>query len=295
MVRSLSLVMVLTLLSPAALAKRGRARGIATFTRSGAPNIQAQSAEVVDLTTGEELFSKNADAVRPIASISKLMAALVVIDHKLDLAGETQILKSDQEIALRGARSRLLVGMTFTNSDLLHAMLIASDNRAVPALGRAVGLNPQELVAAMNAKAEELGLHHTHFGDPTGLDARNVSTARELVGVLRAAMKVPLIREITETAHFVVHPVGKPRYAIEYNNTDVIARGSRYQVITGKTGYTDLALYCLAIAVKMIEGETARPVAMVFLGAVGKMTRFGDFGRVAEWLIERKWGKRAGL
>jgi D-alanyl-D-alanine endopeptidase (penicillin-binding protein 7) len=184
-----------------------------------------------------------------------------------------------------------MVGQSFTNRDLLHAALIASDNRAVPALGRAAGMNPQQMVAAMNAKATELGLKSTHFEDPVGLNSNNKSTARDLVVLLRAAMKNPTITEITQKSKYVAHPMGKPAWAaIEYTNTDVIARSSRYEVITGKTGYTDLALYCLAIAVRM-----ERPVAMVFLGAVGKMTRFGDFGRVAQWLTERKWGKRAGL
>jgi D-alanyl-D-alanine endopeptidase (penicillin-binding protein 7) len=267
-------------------------KGIATYTRQGQPNIQAQSAAVVDLASGEELVMKNADEVRPIASISKLMAMLVVLDRNLEMDGETKMIDNDRVIANGGARSRLPVGLTFTNRDLIHAALMASDNRAVPALGRAVGLDPPHMVAAMNAKAAELGLKSTHFEDPVGLNSNNKSTARDLVQLLRAAMKNQTITEITQKAKYVAHPVGKPGWTIEYTNTDVIARSSRYEVITGKTGYTDLALYCLAIAVKM---TTDRPVAMVFLGAVGKMTRFGDFGRVAQWLIERKWGKRAGL
>src|SRR5262249_31491057 len=166
-----------------------------------------------------------------------------------------------------------------------------------PALGRAVGLDPSQMVAAMNDKARALGLKNTHFGDPVGLDSRNTSTPRDVVGMLKAAIAQPLIAEITQKAHYVAHPVGKPGWTIEYNNTDVIARGRRWEVITGKTGYTDLALYCLAIAVKMQLGPCAERrvgcdehrVAMVFLGAVGKMTRFADFNRVAQWLVERKW------
>jgi D-alanyl-D-alanine endopeptidase (penicillin-binding protein 7) len=286
------LVCLLWLATPAlARPRHTQARkGVAVYTRGGLPNIQAQSAAVVDLASGEELVMKNADEVRPIASISKLMAALVVLDRKLDFDAITQVTDSDRQIATGGARSRLNVGQSFTNRDLLHAALMASDNRAVPALGRAVGLDPTQMVAAMNGKAQELGLKSTHFEDPVGLNSNNKSTARDLVLLLRAAMKNPIITEITQKAKYVAHPVGKPGWTIEYTNTDVIARSSRYEVITGKTGYTDLALYCLAIAVRM-----ERPVAMVFLGAVGKMTRFGDFGRVAQWLTERKWGKRAGL
>ena len=106
--------------------------------------------------------------------------------------------------------------------------------------------------------------------------------------MLRAAIKQPLISEITQKAKYVAHPVGKPGWTIEYNNTDVIARGGKFSVLTGKTGYTDLALYCLAIAVRMAAAQP-HDVAMVFLGAVGKMTRFADFHRTAQWLTERKW------
>jgi D-alanyl-D-alanine endopeptidase (penicillin-binding protein 7) len=277
------LVASLILLTTQAEAKhaRGRSRPIATFTKNGMPNVQAQAAVVVDLDGNEELFTKNADEVRPIASISKLMAVLVVLDHHVDMDAATQMIDSDRQIAQGGARSRLPIGLSFTNRDLLHAALMASDNRAVPALGRAVGLDPQQLVAAMNNKAKDLGLQRTTFEDPVGLNSNNRSTARDLVGLLRAAMKNPTITEITQKAKYVAHPVGKPGWTIEYTNTDVLARTGRIDVITGKTGYTDIALYCLAVAVKMAN---SRQVAMVFLGAVGKMTRFADFSRVSQWL-----------
>src|SRR5437016_4518339 len=120
---------------------RGRSRPVATFTKNGLPNVQAQSAVVVDLDGNEELFTKNADEVRPIASISKLMAVLVVLDRNLDMEAATTMIDGDRQIAFGGARSRLPIGLSFTNRDLLHAALMASDNRAVPALGRAVGLD----------------------------------------------------------------------------------------------------------------------------------------------------------
>jgi D-alanyl-D-alanine endopeptidase (penicillin-binding protein 7) len=265
-------------------ARKGRA--VPTYTRSGDPNIQAQAAVVMDLTEGQELFMKNPDAIRPIASISKLMAMLAVLDRNLPLDAATTMIESDRKIASGGARSRLPMGMEFTNRDLLHAALMASDNRAVPALGRAVGLDPEQLVTAMNDKAKQLGMLHTHFEDPVGLNPGNTSTPRDLVLMLRAAIKQPLISEITQKAKYVAHPVGRPGWTIEYSNTDLIARNGKWSVLTGKTGYTDLALYCLAIAVRM---AAQHDVAMVFLGAVGKMTRFADFQRVAQWLSERKW------
>jgi len=289
MKRSLASLMLITCIPALALAK-GRARPIATYTHNGMPNVQAQAAVAIDLTTGEELYTKNPDAVRPIASISKMMAMLVVLDpsRHLDLEAPTKMIDSDRQIAFGGARSRLPVGMSFTNRDLLHAALMASDNRAVPALGRAVGLDPKQLVAAMNAKAKELGMEHTHFDDPVGLNPGNTSTPRDLVRMLKAAIKQPLISEITQKAHYVAHPVGHPGWTIDYNNTDVIARSGKFSVLTGKTGYTDLALYCLAIAVHLAAAQP-HDVAMVFLGAVGKMTRFADFHRTAQWLTERKW------
>jgi D-alanyl-D-alanine endopeptidase (penicillin-binding protein 7) len=286
----------LCLLPTPTLAKHRRvrsfARPVAAYTPAGLPNVQAQAAMVLDFTTGQELFAKNPDAIRPIASISKLMAMMVVLDRNLELEKPTTMMKEDLQIAHGGARSRLPIGMAFSNRDLLHAALMASDNRAVPALGRAVGLDPGQMVRAMNQKAHELGLKHTHFDDPVGLAVGNCSSPRDVAGMLKAAIKYPLLAEITRKAHYVAHPFGKPGWVIDYNNTDVIARGGRYEVITGKTGYTDLALYCLAIAVRMSEHHD---VGMVFLGAVGKMTRFGDFGRVAQWLTERKWSKTAAL
>ena len=286
--RWMALFAMFSLASTTAWAKGGR--GIPVYTHGGMPNVQAQAAVAFDLTTGEELYTKNADAIRPIASISKLMAMLVVTDpsRHLDLDAPTTITKEDVQIAFGGARSRLPVGLSFTNRDLLHAALMASDNRAVPALGRAVGLPPKELVAAMNAKAKELGMKNTTYEDPVGLNANNRSSPRDLVLMLKAAIKQPLIAEITHKPKYVAHPVGKPGWTIEYNNTDVIARSGRFSVLTGKTGYTDLALYCLAIAVRMTSAQS-HDVAMVFLGAVGKMTRFADFQRTAQWLTERKW------
>jgi D-alanyl-D-alanine endopeptidase (penicillin-binding protein 7) len=271
-----------------------RERAIPVYTHGGAPNIQAQAAVVVDLTTGEILHAKNPDEVRPIASISKLMASVVVLSHQLDLDGTTAITDGDLSIARGGARSRLPKGMSFTNRDLLHAVLMASDNRAVPALGRAVGLEPDKLVAEMNKKAKELALTNTHFDDPVGLNSGNRSTPRDLAVLLKAAIAVPLIKEITQKAKYVAHPVGKPGWSIEYTNTDLIARSSKWDVLVGKTGYTDVALYCLAIAARFAVQETKHDVAMVFLGAVGKMTRFGDFSRVAQWLNERRFAKPDG-
>ena len=265
--------------------RAARERAVPVYTRGGMPNIQAHSAVVVDLATGQLLFEKNPDEVRSIASLSKLMAMMVVLERNLNLDGVTEIVKADRDLARRGARSRLPVGMKFTNRDLLHAALMASDNRAVPALGRAVGLSPQQMAEAMTKRSQQLGLTHTSFGDPPGLDERNRSTPREVVRMLQAALKVPLIAEITQRPTYVASPVGRANWRIEYNNTDVIARSRRFKVLGGKTGYTDQAGYCLAIAARLSGG---RDVGMAFLGAHGKLTRFADFNRTAQWIAEKR-------
>ncbi len=252
---------------------------VADLTKSGQPNIQAKAAVIVDLDDGSELYVKNPDDVRSIASVGKLLLALTVRDKGLALDGTTTITDQDRKIASGGARSRLQVGKTFTNHDLLRAMLISSDNRACSALGRGAGLDPDELVAAINAKATQLGLTHTHFVDPTGLKA-NVSTPRELVVVLKAALADPVVAEILTTPERTVTSVDKKPISIDYTSTDLALRSKRYEILGGKTGFNDGAGYCLAIAAKV----AGRRVAMVFLGEEGKYTRFGDFHRGTTWM-----------
>jgi serine-type D-Ala-D-Ala endopeptidase (penicillin-binding protein 7) len=247
-------------------------------TRGGLPNVQAQGALVLD-EAGRALFAKNADKERPIASISKLAATLVVAEKGVELEGLSTIDKNDTEIAKGGARSRLLEGMTLSNRDLLHSALMGSDNRAVPALGRSVKLTPAQLTAAMNAKARALGLKNTRFHEPTGLSTGNVSTPREIITMLKAVMANATLAPITRRAEYDAHPVGKP--PIHYNNTNHPAARGNVQVLGGKTGYNDEARYCLVVATK-VDGRT---YYMAFLGDDGKMTRFGDVARVADWIV----------
>ena len=254
-------------------------REIPEVTRDGFPNIRSEAALIVDLDEGTELYAKNPEQVRAIASVGKLFLALVLMDRKIDLDATTQITQEDALLSARGARSRLQIGKSFTNHDLIRAMLISSDNRACPALGRAVGLSPAKLVEAMNAKARSLGLKRTRFVDTTGLKT-NVSTTREVLTALMAAIAVPTLAEIMTTTQATVSSTDG-RVTVDYISTDVALRAGRYSVLGGKTGYTDEAKYCLAIAAKIGE----RRVGMVFLGADGKLTRFGDFNRSASWLL----------
>jgi D-alanyl-D-alanine endopeptidase (penicillin-binding protein 7) len=249
--------------------------------RSGLPNIQAQGALVID-ENGHELYARNPDHERPIASISKLAATLAVMDRGLELEGLSTITKGDIDVARGGARSRLLEGMTLSNRDLLHAALMGSDNRAIPALGRAVKLSPTQLAAAMTTKAKDLGLKKTRFHDPTGLSIQNVSTPRETIALLQAVMRHPVLGPITQRVQYDAHPVGRP--PITYINTYRPAVRNNVQVLGGKTGYNDDARYCLVIAAK-IDGHTC---FMSFLANEGKLTRFGDVARVADWMVSRK-------
>jgi len=247
-------------------------------TRGGLPNVQAQGALVID-EGGRAIFAKNADKERPIASISKLAATLVVAEKGVELEGLSTINKNDVEVAKGGARSRLFEGLTLSNRDLLHSALMGSDNRAIPALGRAVKLTPPQLTTAMNAKARALGLKSTRFHEPTGLSTGNVSTPREIITMLRAVMANQILAPITARAAYDAHPVGKP--PIHYNNTNHPAARGNVQVLGGKTGYNDEARYCLVVATKI----DSRNYYMAFLGDDGKMTRFGDVARVADWII----------
>ena len=241
------------------------------------PDIKSRSAVVLDAATGAEIFGKDADEIRPIASTTKIFVAMAV-RKRIELDGWTEITKVDAHYARGGARTRLDIGQKFRNKDLLRAMLMASDNRAATALGRAAGMSPDELVGAMTAVARRLRLKRTRLVDPTGLRG-NVSTAREMAIALRAALEDDVLRAIMRQDSADV--VSKDRYSrIHYGNTNQPLVVGRWDVIGGKTGYTNAAGYCFITGARFDERE----VVMAFLGAEGKLTRFGDFNRVAAWI-----------
>jgi D-alanyl-D-alanine endopeptidase (penicillin-binding protein 7) len=242
------------------------------------PEVRSKSAIVIDAATGAEIFGKDADEIRAIASTTKIFVAMAVRKKGLDLAGFTEVTKVDAHAARGGSRTRLEVGELYRNEDLLSAMLVASDNRAPTALGRAAGMDPDELVAAMNGIAKDLHLTRTKFTDPTGLRG-NVSTAREMALALRAALADDELRKVMGEEHVEVIAKGRRR-GVDYGSTNQPLLAHRYEVIGGKTGYTDAAGYCFITGAK-IDG---RDVVLAFLGAEGKLTRFGDFNRVAGWL-----------
>mgnify|MGYP000234551934 CR=1 FL=1 len=244
------------------------------------PDIKSRAAFVLDAATGEEIYGKSADERRPIASTTKIFVAMAV-RARLDLDAWTEISRIDARFASGGSRTRLDVGQKFKNKDLLRAMLIASDNRAPTALGRAAGLDPDELVAAMNTVARRLRLKHTKFTDPNGLRG-NVSTAREMAIALKAALEDDVLRAImAEEEADVVSKGGGAK--IHYDSTNQPLVAGRWNVIGGKTGYTKPAGYCFIAAAKVADRE----IVTAFLGADEKATRFADFNRVAAWLARR--------
>jgi D-alanyl-D-alanine endopeptidase (penicillin-binding protein 7) len=242
------------------------------------PEIRSKAMVVLDAETGSEIHGKSADEVRPIASTTKIFVAMVVRRRGLSLDDWTQITRVDVDAARGGARTRLGFRESFRNRDLLRAMLIASDNRAPTALGRAVGLGPRELVAAMNKLAKELGLSRTKFVDPSGLRG-NQSTAREMALALRVALEDKVLREIMGTPEATI--VSKDRsLRVDYHTTNVALATSKYRVTGGKTGFTTPAGYCFITGAEL----AGRKVVVALLGAPGKMSRFEDFNRVAGWL-----------
>jgi len=272
----IAVTFIFSTLADSSEARRGSKR-VPPLTKDGLPNVQSEAAFIFDLARGAVVYAKNPDVEREIASTGKIFVALVVLERKLNLDGETRITDVDRAHAKKGARSRLKVGARIRNRDLLAAMLIGSDNRAPTALGRAVGLDPAQLTAAMTARAAKMGLVRTRFADPSGLRG-NVSTAREIAMALAMAIRHPEIAMMVATRSYQV--VSRDmRRAVHYNNTNRLLHGST-EVLGGKTGFTTAAGYCLITAAD-VDG---RRLVMAFLGADGKLTRFADYRRVRLWL-----------
>lgn len=240
------------------------------------PNLRSTSALVVDETHSRVLYSRRADAPQPIASISKLMTAMVVMDAKQPLDEVLEITPNDCAVG-RGAASRLRVGTRLTRTDLLHLALMSSENRAAHALGRNYPGGMTAFVRAMNAKAHELGMTTAHFVEPTGLSSDNVASADDLSKMVAAAAKYPLIREYSTDRHYTVR-VGRRR--VEFRTTDSLVANPAWQIIVQKTGYITAAGRCLVMQA-VIDG---RKVVIVLLNSFGKYTRVADARRVRKWM-----------
>ena len=245
--------------------------------RAGDPlELRSSVALVVDQDTDEVLFSKNENAVLPIASITKLMTALVTLDAGLDINEELVVGQQDRTIDRM--RSNLRAGMRVTRGQALHLALMSSENHAAHLLGRTYPGGKAAFVDAMNAKAILLGMSDSNFDDPTGLSADNRSSAGDLVKLVKAAYEYPVIREYSTSTEASV-PVGKR--LVRYGNTNRLTSNPEWEIGLQKTGFISAAGRCLVMQA-VIEG---RRVVMVLLDSVGKYSRLGDAQRLRDWLV----------
>ncbi|MCU6435524.1 D-alanyl-D-alanine endopeptidase [Undibacterium sp. Jales W-56] len=238
--------------------------------------LQSNVAFVVDQASSKVLFDKNSNVSLPIASITKLMTSLVVVEANQDMNEEIEITNDDLDKE-KGTGSRLKVGAKLSRADLLHIALMSSENRAASALGRNYVGGLPAFVAAMNAKARQLGMAETHYVDSSGLSSQNVASAQDLVKLINAAYQHPLIRQYSTDSSYVVAPGGRP---LQYLTTNKLVVNPSWDIGLQKTGYISEAGRCLVMQA-MIQG---RAIVMVFLDSKGKYSRLADAGRIRKWL-----------
>ena len=244
----------------------------------GKLRLASLNAVVVDASERRPIYAKGADDVTPIASLTKLMTAIVTLDAKLPM-DEPIAIDMDDFDYLKGSRSRLRMGATLPRGEMLRLALMSSENRAASALARTYPGGTEAFVHAMNAKARALGMTHTSYADPTGLSARNVSTANDLATLVAAAAEYPEIREFSTTPSYYVEvqPTGQ---LLGFNNTNRLVSNSNWNIHLSKTGYIREAGKCLV----MLATIASKPFVIVLLDSAGKYTRQGDAQRVREWL-----------
>jgi D-alanyl-D-alanine endopeptidase (penicillin-binding protein 7) len=242
----------------------------------GRLDVRSGSALVIEQANGGALYEKHADAVMPIASITKLMTAMVVLDGVPDLQAGVSISEDDVDY-LKGTRSRLQVGASMSRETALLLALMSSENRAAHALARHYPGGLRSFVAAMNDKARALGMRNTRFEDPTGLTSNNVSTAHDLAKMVAAAHRYPLIREFSTTPGASVEIAGRQ---LEFHNTNPLVKSASWDVGLSKTGYISEAGKCLVMQARVAD----KPVVIVLLDSAGKQTRVGDANRIKRWM-----------
>lgn len=240
--------------------------------------LAAGSALLVDLKTNQILYSSNPSFVAPIASVTKLMTAMVAIDAKQSLKERLPIVTKDTA-EMQGVFSRVRLGSELSRYDMLLITLMSSENRAAASLAHHYRGGHQAFIQAMNAKAKALGMHNTRFVEPTGLSEKNVSNAQDLVLLIKAAQSYPLIRQFSTLDEKTV-AFTKPNYTLGFRNTNALVRKDNWNIQVSKTGFTNSAGHCLVMATEMNK----RPVAFVVLDAFGKYTHMADANRLKKWL-----------
>jgi len=249
-------------------------------------SLRSSSVMVQDAGTGEIVIDKNSGVVVPIASITKLMTAMVILDRGLEL--DERIVLSREDVDIRkGSRSRLRSGTVLTRDELLLLALMASENMSAAALGRTYPGGINAFAVAMNEKAEAIGMTDSRFVDPTGLSARNVSSARDLVKLVSAAHAYPLIREYSTRSRATVKVYGRP---MTFGNTNGLVRSTQWNIGLSKTGYISEAGRCLVMRVNV----ASKDLIVVLLDSWGKNSRVGDANRIKKWLETTAYTGRPG-
>lgn len=250
------------------------------YDGSGPLELASSKALVINQLTGETIFAKNTNQSTPIASVTKLMTAMVILDAHLPMDDLLYIADEDVDY-LKGTRSRLTVGSSLTRGELLQLALMSSENRAASALGRNYPEGNDAFISAMNRKALLLGMKSTRFYDASGLNSNNVSTAEDLVKMVNAAYHYPEIRQVTTTASQEIMLYGRQN-PVNFVNTNSLVRNGDWVIGLSKTGFINEAGRCLVMQAE-ISGQ---PMIIVLLDSAGKLARIGDANRIRKW-IER--------
>ncbi|HET6802592.1 MAG: D-alanyl-D-alanine endopeptidase [Betaproteobacteria bacterium] len=233
---------------------------------------------VLDAAADRQIYAKAADEVTPIASVTKLMTAMVVLDAQQSLDETLDIDMGDFDF-LKGSHSRLRMGSALSRREMLRLALMSSENRAASSLARHYPGGTRAFVDAMNFKAASLGMSHTHYSDPTGLSADNVSTAKDLAKLVQAAADYALIREFTTTPSYMVE-VPSTGQTLGFNNSNALIKSQEWDIRLQKTGYIREAGKCVVMLVNI----ASKPFVIVLLDSIGKYTRIADAQRVKHWL-----------
>ena len=242
--------------------------------------LRSHAAIVFDERDNEVIMARNAEQVLPVASLSKLMTAMVILDADLGMEEVITITKDDKD-RIRYSKSRLRTGMRFTRKDLLLIALAASENRAASALARTYPGGSEAFVSDMNRKAQNLGLTQTRFADPAGLSNDNVSTAQELMQLVKVASDYPVIRDYTTQTRQTITDLTSQREII-FGNTNRLVKKDSWPISLSKTGFTKDAGNCLVMQTQI----NARPVIIVLLNSWGTLSKYGDSNRIKKWLTK---------
>ena len=264
-------------------APAARNTAVAAAGTAAAGSISAVRSNVVlvqDLNSNTVLFSRNDDAPRPIASITKLMTAIVIVDANQPMNELIEVTNADVD-TVKHSRSRLPVGTKLSRGDMMHLALMSSENRAASALGRYYPGGMSAFVTAMNNKAKQLGMTQSRFVEPTGLSSENVSSPRDLVKLLQASATRPAIRQYTTDDQ---HEIRSSGHATLFRNTNMLVMNPTWDIKVSKTGYINEAGQCLVMLARIND----RDMAIVLLNAEGKGTRVGDAVKIKQWVQQTK-------